>query len=148
MEIDRPLTLNLTASTMPYTFAYPLLADIVLAVHVAIVAFVVGGLVTIIAGNLRGWHWVNRRWFRLLHLAAIAIVAAQAWLGVICPLTTLEMWLRAESNLPSYSGSFIGHWLQAILYIEAPAWVFTLVYTVFGLLVAATWLRFPPARQA
>ena len=123
-----------------------LLADAVLAVHVAIVVFVIGGLALIVAGNLRGWRWVNMLWFRLLHAAAIAIVAAQALLGVACPLTTLEMRLRAQAGLATYSESFVGHWLQRGLYFDAPAWAFTLAYTLFALLVAAVWLRFPAQR--
>lgn len=124
---------------------YPLLADAVLLLHFAIVAFVVGGLVLTIVGNLRGWRWVNGMGFRLLHLAAIGVVVAQAWLGMACPLTTLEMWLRAQSGMRTYSGSFIAYWLGRLMYYEAPAWIFTLVYSLFGLLVAATWWRFPPA---
>ena len=126
---------------------YQLLADAVLALHFALVAFVVGGLVLIIVGNLRGWRWVNGWWFRLLHLAAIGVVVAQAWLGATCPLTALEMWLRAQAHASTYSGSFIAHWLQRLVYYEAPDWVFTLVYSIFGLLVAATWWRFPPTTQ-
>jgi hypothetical protein len=84
--------------------------------------------------------------FRLLHLAAIAIVAAQAWLGLDCPLTTLEMWLRAQAGLPTYAATFVGHWLQRLLYFDAPGWAFMLVYTLFALLVAAVWVRFPPRR--
>mgnify|MGYP001616081990 FL=1 len=34
---------------------YQLLADAVLALHVAIVAFVVGGLLLVVIGNLRNW---------------------------------------------------------------------------------------------
>lgn len=130
---------------MQLTLPYALLADTVLALHVALVAFVVGGLVLIIAGNLRGWRWVNGRVFRIAHLLAIGIVAAQALLGATCPLTTLEMWLRAKGQLPTYSGAFIGHWLQALLYFDAPSWVFTLAYSSFGLCVALAWWRFPPA---
>ena len=126
---------------------FPLLADLVLALHVGFVGFVVLGLGLIVAGNLRGWQWVNRPQFRWLHAAAIAIVATQAWLGVVCPLTTLEMWLRAQAGLPTYPGAFIGHWLQALLYFQAPPWVFTVAYSAFGLTVAAVWLRFPPDRQ-
>lgn len=128
---------------MSTSLPYPLLADLVLGLHVAIVAFVVGGLVLIVAGNLRGWRWVNALWFRLLHAGAIAVVAAQAWLGVACPLTTLEIWLRAQAGMATYSDSFIGHWLQSFLYFNAPTWVFTLVYTLFALLVAGVWIRFP-----
>ncbi len=70
--------------------SFRLLADVVLALHVAIVVFVVGGLVLVVVGNLSGWRSVNALWFRLAHLATIAVVAAEAWLGVTCPLTTLE----------------------------------------------------------
>src|SRR5687767_3136330 len=110
-------------------FAYQLLADAVLALHVGIVLFVVGGLVLVIAGNLRGWPWVNAGWFRLAHVLAIAVVVAQAWLGLVCPLTTLEMSLRAQAQTATYTGSFIEHWVQRILYYQAPGWVFTLVYS-------------------
>jgi polyferredoxin len=125
--------------------AYHLLADVVLALHFCIVAFVVGGLVLTIIGNLGAWRWVNALWFRLAHLIAIAVVVAQAWVGATCPLTSLEMWLRANARAATYSSSFIEHWLQRLLYYEAPGWVFTLGYSLFGLLVAATWWRFPPA---
>jgi hypothetical protein len=80
----------------------------------------------------------------LTHLAAIAVVVAQAWLGATCPLTGLELWLRAKARQGTYSGSFIEHWLQRLLYYEAPPWVFTVVYTVFGLAVVAAWRWFPP----
>ena len=126
---------------------FHLAADAILVLHFATVLFVVGGLVLIIVGNLFGWRWVNALWFRLVHLAAIAIVVAEAWLGITCPLTTLEMWLRAQSGAgiaANYSESFIGHWLQRLLFYSAPAWVFVLAYTVFGALVVAVWFRFPP----
>lgn len=124
---------------------YALLADAVLILHFAIVIFVVGGLVLILVGNLRGWRWVNGVRFRLLHIAAIGIVVVQAWLGATCPLTTLEMALRTQAGATPYDGSFIAYWLGRILFYQAPEWVFTLVYSLFGLLVAVTWWRFPPA---
>lgn len=123
------------------------LADAVLTVHVGIVLFVVLGLVLVLVGNRRGWPWVNDLWFRLAHLAAIAVVVAQAWLGVICPLTTLEVWLRRQAGQSGYDGSFIEYWLQQVLYYDAPAWVFIALYTGFGLLVVASWWWFPPRRR-
>ncbi|MBO6850431.1 MAG: DUF2784 domain-containing protein [Marinobacter sp.] len=125
---------------------YQILADAVLAVHVAIVVFVVGGLVLILLGNRLGWQWVNRRWFRYLHLLAIGVVVLQAWLGVLCPLTTLEMWLRAEAGEAGYTGSFVQYWLQRLLYYEAPPWVFIAAYSLFGLAVLFAWWKFPPAK--
>ena len=79
---------------------YQILADTVLTIHLLVVAFVLFGLVLVLAGNGLGWRWVNNLWFRLAHLGAIAIVVAEAWLGI--------------------------------------------AYTVFGLVVVATWWWFPP----
>lgn len=124
--------------------SYEVLADAVLVLHFAIVLFVIGGLGAVVAGNIRGWQWVNRFWLRLAHLAAIGVVVAQAWLGQVCPLTTLESWLRMQAGSRGYSQSFIEHWVQAVLFYETPAWVFALTYTAFGLVVLATWWRFPP----
>jgi Protein of Unknown function (DUF2784) len=126
---------------------YQLFADTVLVVHVALVAFVVAGLVLVVAGNLRGWNWVNAWWFRLAHLAIIAFVVAEVWLDVTCPLTSLEMFLRARAGSSSYSGGFVEHWMQRLLYYDAPAWVFAAVYSLFGLLVVAAWLRYPPSSR-
>lgn len=126
--------------------SYLILADAVLVLHFALVAFVVGGLILIRVGNWRGWRWVNSWWLRLAHIAAIGVVVAQVWLGAECPLTTLEMWLRKTGGMPAYQESFIAHWLQRLIYYEAPQWVFTSVYTLFGLLVAATWWRYPPRK--
>jgi polyferredoxin len=123
---------------------YQVLADMVLSLHVAIVTFVVGGLAFIIVGNLQSWRWANALWFRLAHLVAIAVVVAEAWLGIVCPLTSVEMWLRTKARATIYTGSFIEHWLERILYYEAPTWVFTAGYSLFGLVVAATWWYFPP----
>ena len=127
---------------IPYRF----LADVVLVLHVAVVAFVVGGLVVIVAGNYLRWRWVNAPAFRILHLVAIAVVVAQAWLGAACPLTSLEMSLRASAQA-TYGGGFVEYWLQRFLYYEAPPWVFLAGYSLFGLLVAAAWRYFPPRRR-
>ena len=129
---------------MPEHVPYQVLANIVLAAHLTIVAFVVLGLALVIVGNLRRWQWVNQLWFRLAHLGAIAVVVLEAWFGVTCPLTTLEMWLRVKANAEVYGGGFIEHWLHWLLYYEAAPWVFVLAYSLFGLLVVATWWYFPP----
>jgi hypothetical protein len=126
---------------------YRLLAALVLVLHTLVVGFIVGGLALIVAGNLRRWGWVNRRWFRLAHGGAIGFVVAESWLGAVCPLTRLEMWLREQSGAATYPGGFIEHWLQRLLYYDFPAWVFLLAYSLFGLLVAAAWWYFPPDRR-
>lgn len=126
---------------------YQSLADAVLVLHFAIVAFIVGGLAYILAGNVRHWRGANSLCFRVAHLAAIAFVVVQSWLGEVCPLTTLESWLRVRGGTSPYDKSFIEHWLQRVLFYEAPFWVFVVAYTVFGLLVVWAWWRFPPRRS-
>ncbi len=123
---------------------YQISADFVLALHFCIVMFVVGGLLLIVSGNLLSWAWVNRLWLRVVHLSAIAVVVGGSWLGTTCPLTTLEAWLRAQGGLRSYEGSFIEHWVQKLIFYEGPPWVFTMLYTIFGLAVVAVWYYFPP----
>lgn len=125
---------------------YRFLADTVLLLHFAVVVFVVGGLILVVVGNWRRWRWVNSLWFRVAHLLAIGVVVVQAWLGKLCPLTVLESWLRAQAGEAAYTASFVEHWVQRLLYHDAPLWVFTAAYTVFGLLVAAAWWYFPPTR--
>lgn len=127
--------------------AYQLAADAVLSLHALLVLFVIGGLALVLLGNARGWRWVNFLAFRMTHLAAIAIVVAQSWLGMDCPLTVLEMWLREKAHEPAYAESFIAHWLAQILYYQAPEWVFTAAYTLFGILIAACLAWFPPERR-
>jgi polyferredoxin len=131
--------------TDPLLFQW--LADAVLALHFALVAFVVGGLVAILAGNGLGWRWVNGRGFRIAHLAAIVIVAAEAWFGITCPLTALEWWLRSQSAAPgalATNHSFVGYWLHRLLYYTAPRWMFVIAYSAFALAVVFAWFRFPP----
>ena len=106
------------------------------------------GLVLILAGKLLEWAWVRNWWFRISHLAAIGVVVLQAWLGQVCPLTTLEMWLRREAGDATYTGAFIAHWLEAILYYQAPAWVFTVAYTAFGAIVILSWFWVRPGRRS
>ena len=125
-----------------------LLADGVLLLHLAVVCFVIGGLLAVLLGWARGWRWVRRPGFRLAHLAAIGVVVVQAWLGQACPLTTLESWLRLSAGEAGYRAGFIQHWVHRLLFYDAPPWLFTALYTVFGLLVLAAWWWLPPQRRA
>lgn len=123
------------------------LADTVLVIHVLFIAFVVLGLLAIYAGYFFKWQWVRNKTFRILHLVAIGYVVVQSWLGAVCPLTTWEMALRAEAGTVVYAGSFIQHWLQSLLYYTAPEWLFILVYTLFGSLVAVSWFVVRPNQR-
>lgn len=71
-------------------------ADIIVTVHFAFVAFVLIGQLLILAGWIAGWQWVRNFSFRLLHLLSILVVAAQAFFGIECPLTTAEREYRRD----------------------------------------------------
>jgi hypothetical protein len=124
--------------------SYLLAADITLFLHAAFVAFVVVGLILIFVGKAATWEWVRNPWFRWTHLVAISIVVLQSWFGVICPLTSLEMALRSRAGDSVYPGTFMAHWLEKLLYHDAPAWVFAVCYTAFAALVVASWFWVPP----
>lgn len=121
-------------------------ADLILFAHALFVAFVVLGLACVLVGRLRSWSWVRNPWFRSAHLAAIAVVVLQAWLGATCPLTAWEIALREKAGEAVYSGSFVAHWVESILYYRAPEWVFVLCYTLFGALVVTSWFLVRPRR--
>ena len=123
---------------------YRILADLVLITHGSVVAFVIVGLLLILLGGSLHWRWIRNPWFRTAHLAAVGLVVVQAWLGLVCPLTTLEMYLREQAGDPTYGGTFIAHWLQRLLFYEAPQWAFALCYTLFGLAVVGSWWRLRP----
>ena len=106
--------------------------------------FVVLGLPAVLVGNWRGWAWANWLWWRVVHLLAIGVVVLQAWLGRYCGLTVLESSLREKAGQVGYEHGFIEYWVQRLLYYEGPLWVFALLYTIFGALVAWAWWRYPP----
>ena len=123
---------------MPYQH----LADLVLATHVGVVLFVIGGLAAILIGNRCGWAFVNGWWFRAAHLAAIAFVVLEAAFGMMCPLTVWEDLLRGGVR----AESFVGRWVRYFLYYEAPEWVFTAAYVAWTLATLVTLWRVPPRR--
>jgi hypothetical protein len=112
-----------------------LLADAVLIVHFLFVLFVVAGLLAIWIGAALGWVWVRNLRFRIAHLAAILFVAAESLVGMACPLTLWEDFLRQTG---SGGISFMQRWVGRLLFYDLPEWVFTLAYVLFALAVLAT----------
>jgi hypothetical protein len=123
---------------------YGLLADVIVAVHVAYVSYVVVGQLAIFAGVVLRWQWIRNFWFRVTHLVAIGIVAFEAVLNIPCPLTIWEARLRAAAGQPVSGETFVGRLLHNLLFFSWPAWVFTVLYVGFALLVLATFVFAPP----
>ncbi|MFT4556117.1 MAG: polyferredoxin, partial [Planctomycetaceae bacterium] len=78
------------------------------------------------------------------HLLAISIVVIESWLGITCPLTTLENHLRTKSGATSYNGDFIANVVHDALFLELDPWAFTTMYSLFGLTVLVTLFACPP----
>jgi hypothetical protein len=125
---------------MPYGF----LADVVVGFHFAYVAFVVGGELMILLGLACHWQWVRNLWFRLTHLLFIGVVAAEAVLGMACPLTVWEDGLRELAGQTVQGESFLGRLLHNMLFIPIPpAWI-PVLHIGFGVLVLLTFVLAPP----
>jgi Protein of Unknown function (DUF2784) len=85
---------------------YRLLADCVVLVHVAFVAFVVlGGFLT--------WRWRSLVW---AHVPCALWGMAIEYGGWVCPLTPLENALRSRAGLAGYAGGFVEHYILPVLY--------------------------------
>jgi hypothetical protein len=96
------------------------LADAVLALHFAFVAFVVGG-------GLLVARWPGVAW---LHLPAAIWGAVVELAGWVCPLTPLENHLRETAGRTGYSGDFLEHYLSALVY---PTGLTARAQLVFGI---------------
>ena len=88
---------------------YRVLADALLVLHLAFVAFA-------LLGGLLAWRW---RWMPWLHLPALAWGAIVEFSGWICPLTPLENALRRAGGAAGYDAGFIEHYLLPLLYPAA-----------------------------
>ena len=85
---------------------YRLAADAVVLLHFGYAIFVV-------AGGLLVFRW---RWIALLHLPAVIWGVLLEFFGWMCPLTPLELRLRAAGGQTAYSGGFVEHYIQPVLY--------------------------------
>jgi Protein of Unknown function (DUF2784) len=124
--------------------AYDLLADLVVALHLAYVSYVIVGQAAILLGWALKWNWIRNPWFRLSHLAAIVIVATEALLHISCPLTVWEDQLRTLAGHSVEQGSFIGRFLDDLMFYDVEPAVLTGIYVGFALLVLLTLLLVPP----
>lgn len=125
-------------------FWYARLADLVVIVHAAFVAFVA-------LGALLVWRRPRLAW---VHVPCVIWGVAIEWTGGICPLTPLEQSLRRAAGQAGYQGGFIEHYLEPILYPAGLTRTAQLVLGAAALLVnlaayaALVRRRFHPPRSA
>jgi hypothetical protein len=80
-----------------------------------------------------------------VHVPVAVYGAAIEFIGFVCPLTPLEVWLRRQGGQAGYSGGFIEHYVTAALYPSGLTREIQLVLGTAVLLlnaiVYAVWLR-------
>jgi hypothetical protein len=127
---------------------YSFLADALVIIHLAFVAFVVLGQLAILVGIIFKKTWARSFVFRIIHLICIGIVAAEGMLDVECPLTVWERNLRTEAGQDVSESPFIPQLANRILfYPDIPHVYFERMHIAFGCLVLLTFLIWPPRLQ-
>lgn len=120
--------------------SYEIAADLTAAVHFSFIGFV-------IFGALLGRR--SRLWMAL-HVAAMiygVMIEVFYW---YCPLTVLEQYLRSKAGRGQYAEAFIAHYLNRVIYLDAPQWTLILAAAVMaatnaGLYLYWYWWRRPSA---
>ena len=118
------------------------LADIVLVFHFCIVVFVASGLLLIPIGYTFHWEWTSNKKLRIFHCALMAFVTLETLLGITCPLTSIENKLRGITQ----SETFIGHWIQKLIYWDFPIEFFIVLYCIILGWTFLMWKIFPPKK--
>jgi hypothetical protein len=112
------------------------MAQWVLALHLAIIAFNIFGLIFIPVGAWRGWAFVRKPGWRLVHVVSMATVAVQAAAGRACFLTD---WQAALAGAPA-GQPMIMRWVNSVIFWPMPIWVFVALYLVlFAYTLALLW---------
>ncbi len=116
----------------------------VLAVHVAVIAFNVFGLVVVPLGFWLGWGFVRGFRWRAIHLALLFLVAVQALLGRACFLTIWQAALEGEGA--GKTGPLIARWIESLIFWPLPIWFFAILYVAVLIYAVALWRLVPPRR--
>ena len=118
----------------------PLLADIILILHFLVVIFITVGFLLVPIGYYYDWSWIKNFKLRLVHCGLMFLVTFETLIGITCPLTSIENYLRGKNN----SKSFISFWIEKIIYWDFPTSFFMFLYFVFLGWTFLMWKIYPP----
>jgi len=105
-------------------------ADFVVFIHLLWIVF-------LILGAWPGMHWT---WVKWAHLTALGFSVLLQVFGWVCPITHLEVWLRRVGGGRAYEGTFVGQYLERIVYMQLPTG-FLLTGTAI-IIVISLWIYF------
>lgn len=91
-------------------------------------------LVLLATGSFLAWRWPKLLW---PHVPSVVWGFFSVTVGLDCPLTGIEKGFRRLGGEPTYSGGFIDHYIDGVLYPDRYS---VLVGSLVGLLVALGYL--------
>jgi len=111
---------------------YRIIADVVVLIHFFWILFLIFGAI---------WGRKNRI-VKALHISGLAFAFIIEVFNFYCPLTYIEVWSRARHD-PSlkYTGSFIIHYMEELIYIEISRLSVAVVTVLLCLFNAWLYLR-------
>lgn len=93
---------------------YKILADLSVALHLSWIVFLFLGAF---------WGVCSRR-VKIFHLSGLGFAVLIQIFDLVCPLTHLEVYLRARYNpATSYAGDFVIQYLERVVYLQVPHYV-------------------------
>jgi hypothetical protein len=111
------------------------LADVVLVVHLAYLAFLP-------TGGFLAWRWPKiLPW----HIVAVAVGLVSITVGFDCPLTSWEQSLRRHGGQRAYTNGFVDHYLTGHVYPHGDAWV---VQALFALCIVVSYVGLALRRRS
>jgi hypothetical protein len=126
--------------------AYQTAALAILYFHFAVVVFNVFWLVAVPIGAWLEWRFVrNYRW-RIAHIAALILVAAQAVAGRLCFLTIMQDYLQGRAGGQIGPPSLLTRIVTRAIYWPLPDWVFAPLYVLALVFAVLLWIFVPPRR--
>lgn len=100
---------------------YRILADVVVLTHFFWILFLFIG----------GFWGIKNKSVKIFHISGLVFAFFIQIFDWYCPLTHLEVWLRSKHEPAlTYSGSFIIHYVEKIVYIELSRYL-VLAFTLF-----------------
>ncbi len=84
-----------------------------------------------VLGGLLFLRWPRAAW---VHVPVALWGTLIVWIGWVCPLTPLELWLRQLGGEAGYEGSFVEHYIVPLIH---PDWMTPYLRINIGLFVLA-----------
>ncbi len=126
-----------------------MLAGIMVVIHFLWVLFMLYGFFLTVYALFMSpdKRFLDRWFFRTLHLAGIIFTSALELTGNYCPLTLLENYFRSSAGPGSgYEGSFIAHYAEKLVYPDVNPYILIAGAVIIAAFCLAAFIMRPPAK--